>query len=69
MTTFKRSKEDELNPTQDFDGGFINVPDYTTLEMTGLIRPSDTFSLVINTDTGILNFWDGTVFRQIINVP
>lgn len=65
MTAFKNSKADELNPTQDFKGGFVNLPFYTQVEIDALTPAANEYPLVFNTTTTKLNFWNGTAWANV----
>ena len=65
MSTFKDSKDDVLNPTQDFKNGFVKLSGYTTTEITALDPAAIDYYLVLDTTLGKLKYWNGTAFETI----
>jgi hypothetical protein len=68
MSKITNSKSDELNTTQSFDGGFINIPGYTTAEIAAFAPVLGTFPLVFDTDLTVLKYWNGTIFETLAAV-
>lgn len=65
MTTLSKSKSDELKVTQNFEGGYINLPAYTTAQRDAYTPASGEFPLIVNSTTSKLNFWNGSAWEAI----
>ncbi len=65
MSSIKNSKSDDLNPTQSFDGGFINLASYSGLELTATVPPVGEHPIVHDFATGSTRFWDGSGWKFI----